>query len=323
MEPTNTFWQDINLSLSDSPSLSFMLFENKDIGSTAINYYIDNNKRLKSKGSIQTMLELHKFMSNSLSIISPYLLFTPDFPDYILSIDDPKQINVPGPTLATDENAEMPHHRNDLWQRNYANYQGVEMVPTPHITWGVVRQEPGTVGSVPFRGTQEVKPRTREFVAIYQPDIKKYTGGISSSAFVSKYGKLDKFVEVKAQCFDNLVQYNMWARSAWEVEELTEWFKNYMLRYTGMFREAGLVQIYFDRRVRDDTLIQIKNKYHLRSLLYYVRTEEIDIYTINPIRRIDVDMHVKNLPTDLATFNPDDYIVDVNNKLLEKWHGTV
>ena len=214
MEPTSTFWQDIKVARTEIPDFNLSLYKNKD---TVYNFYLDDNKRLKSVGSIQTLLELHVFMSKSLGILNPNLFFSPDFPDYLFPVDDPRYKDG---VLSMDPstNAEMPHHREDLWKRNYAEYQGAEIVPAPGVTWGVVRQEPGTLGDRPFQGTQELQPRPREFIGIFHPDTKKYIGSVVGQDFIEKYGSLLKFIKVKGQYFDNLIQYNVWARSSWEVE---------------------------------------------------------------------------------------------------------
>jgi len=320
MEPstTNNYWSLVDVDASTLPDFSMTLFDNSPGSKAAYKYYTDSQNRLKSVGNIQTMLELHSLMYRSLRIISPDLSFSPDFPDYLLPEDHPNY-NEEDITFVSGK---MPHHRNDLpgWHHNYEPYPSLENVPAPAITWGVVRSEPGTVGGgTPFRGTQERKPRHREFIAMFDADVKKYVGDTDQD-FIQQYGGLSKYVKINGQVFDNLVQYNIWARSSWEVEELTEWFKAYMTQYTGMFREAGIVEMWFDRRVRDDTLHQIKNKYHVRSFLYYIRTESLDITSIKPISRIEANIRVDATPSD-ASINPDAYVVEnFHDKLLDKYH---
>lgn len=319
MESTNNYWSLVNVDANSLPDFSMTLFEGLPANSRPYMFYTDSQNRLKSKGSIQTILELSILMNKSLKILSPKLLFSPDFPDYLLSEDDPKFMEQ-YPVVSQDENASMPHYRSDLYTRNTAQYKSLDKVPAPHITWGVVRQEPGSVGGEPFRGTQEKKPRHREFAAIFTSELKEYVGNTQKD-LVDQYGGLSKYVKVKGQVFDNLVQFNLWARSAWEVEELTEWFQDYMTNYTGMFREAGIVEMWFDRRVRDDVLNQIKSKYHLRSVLYYIRTEKLDIESIEPIKRIEAKFHVDTTPQN-NSFNIDDYVVeDFHDKLLSKYHN--
>ena len=83
-----------------------------------------------------------------------------------------------------------------------------------------------------------------------------------------------------------------------------------------MFKEAGIVEMTFDRRVRDDTLMQIKNNYHLRSFLYYIRTESTCIETIEPINQINTNIYFPRLLVN----NIEDDISNIDDILLKKWH---
>ena len=100
-------------------------------------------------------------------------------------------------------------------------------------------------------------------------------------------------------------------------ERLAEWFEQFMLDYTGMFREAGINNMYFDRRVRDDTLIQMKNYHHVRSVLYYVRTERVSIEAVSPIRRVNLNVDVSTLKHGTVdTLNIDH---DFYETVVDKW----
>lgn len=324
---TNNMWSNLGVTGTKLPAFQTTLFDNTPNSKAAYTFFTDSQNRLKSKGSIQSILEVSPLMYRSLRLLSPRLMFSPDFPDYLLNVDDPKCVNDP-PEMPGYENLRMPHHRNDLFERFYHEYDeagdeneklGLTTVPTPTITWSIVRSEPGSVGGEPFSGTREVKPRNREFIAVFNPELQKYIGDTSKD-FIKLYGGLGQFVKLDAQVFDNIVQYNCWARTSWEVEELTEWFIDYLRDYTGMYREAGIVQMWFDRRVRDDTMMAINNKYHLRSFLYYFRTERVNIKTIEPIRRIETSLRVETLTED-NKYDSDYFVVnDFHDKLLERYH---
>jgi len=273
------------------PTFSFTLVDRKERGTLFFEF--ENYRRHKSVGSIQTVFDMNDLAYRSLQVIDPELIFCPDFPDDLL----PEEQNIAAGDL-----------------------KSAEQVKKKIITWGVVRKEPGTVGGPPFRGTQEIKPRNREFVAIFENDIKKYIGPNAAPSFIAKYGKLMKFVEIKGQVFDNLVQYNIWSKSNYEVEQMCDWFEEYMLTYTGMFREAGIVEMVFWNRIRDDTIIQIKNGYHVRSLLYYIRTEKLNLNTILPIERIDLDVYVQDVSKKLELMNLEDITIEnVYSKIVDKW----
>jgi hypothetical protein len=295
-----------DFAIKDAPDFSFVILENtSNRPDFKVVTWESKNARLRSVGEIGTLLEMHSLMSKSLEIIAPLgeptehctgqpmynssgIFFAPDFPDFLLPLDNPKYSTAPA-------------------------------VVAKAITWGNVRKEPGTMSGKPFRGTQEIKPRIREHIAIFGDYAKQWVVGENLSS-LEGYGERTGFIKTSAQAFDNLVQYNIWARSNYEVEELTEWFEDYMDIYTGMFREAGIVQLVFDRRVRDDTLIQMKNSYHVRSVLYYVRTERVRVESISPIKRIDLKINVNDLRR--VSDSLKDHIIDTNlyDRILKKWH---
>lgn len=285
----------------DSPDFSFYIMENErnrfNLQTIAYN---SKYKRLKSKGYIGTLLDLHSLMSNSLEIIAPCtqlecneegipiydsngIWFSPDFPNFLL----PKT--------------------NSL----YKDSPGV--IPNL-ITWGVVREEPGTLDDRPFRGTQEIVPRHREYIAILADTDSQWVVGDD----IQGYGRKIQILNAQAQVFDNLVQYNIWSKSNYEVERLVEWFREYMRIYRGMFREAGVVNLYFDRRIRDDTLIAMNFGYHVRSVLYYFRTERVNFLTTDPIRKINLNVSVNDLQATIS--KADNRSIDSSlRQIMEKW----
>jgi len=311
------FIKNAGIDPAISADLSFVVLDTTGnaSGNNIMGHY--NPEHSKSRGSVQSILEMHMLMTNSLAIVHPMLVFSPDFPEYLLPEDDPKFVKTL-PTLNPDEYKDMPHFRHDLLDRSEDEYATIENLPAPHITWGLVRQEPGTVSSAPFSGTQEIKPRERELVLVFDAEYKSVLENHSDNLFIEKNGKLYKYIKVKGQFMDNLVQYNIWSRSNWEVEELADWFqRRYMLPYTGMFREAGVNNLYFTRRMRDDTIFQMKNNFHVRSMLYYIRTEHIYNDTIMPISRIDVDI---NTITSTNELTMNDNLSNYYNRILDKWH---
>jgi len=305
---TSKFWTRLNIP--DAPPATTITLVDKANDNLRTYQYIVNNNKAKSVGSIQTLSDMHVLMRKSLEILQPCIFFAPDFPDFLLPLTD-------------DRHKELSPEEVRAFLAQCIDDSGPEgsskRVIERAITWGVVRKEPGTAGGPPFSGTQELRARPREFVAIFDNNIKKYVGS-ATPQFMEKYGKLARFVKVYGQVFDNLVQYNIWTRSNYDAEILTEWFENYMDDFRGMFREAGINQMLFDRRVRDDTLMQRNNGYHLRSILYYIRTERIKIQTILPIQRIDLNIWTDDLQSKLGAFNQNELLVgDLHNKIVDQW----
>lgn len=280
------------------------------------NYYWSD--RLKANDSIWTPLEINSLMERSLDIISPI-----------------GQLNsVPGGTSVPDGGAAIDYKGSDL---SYYHPSGIwfspdfpefllpkeqqqnsaPQVPTNAITWGVVRMEPGTVSGAPFRGTQEIQPRHREAIAIFGENTKKYISD-SDGSRISRDGKLIQYLKVYGQHYDMLIQYNIWSKSNYEVELLTHWFLKYLQKYRGMFREAGVINMHLWNRVRDDTMTQMKNGYHVRSVLYYFRTEEITIDVAGTINRINLNIDVDTLGKDIVEqeyLSPE----DSQKRILDKW----
>jgi len=319
---------------SEAPDFSFVAVENVankpsfrslayDGGSISPRLLDNGNRqaggRLKANGAIWTPLEINDLMSRSLDIMSPMgdlhstpagssvttgggayqykgvspdeyypsgVWFSPDFPEFLL----PKE------------------------QQNYA---APPQVPKNAVTWGVVRMEPGTVSGPPFRGTQEVRPRHREYIAVFGDTNKKYIVENTRSQ-ISRAGRLLQFMTLKGQHYDMLVQYNIWSKSNYEVELLTHWFLNYLSDYRGMYKEAGVQNMFLWSRVRDDTLVQMKNGYHVRSVLYYFRTEEVTVNSVGPINRINLNVDVNSL---LSAESNSDYLsyAESQQRILDKW----
>jgi len=279
----------IDFITKDAPDFSFIILENKPDTEVPIDVvrWDSVTKRLKSVGTVQTILGMNEIMSKALEIIDPAIWYSPDFPEFLLPQDNP-------------------------------SYKAATQVPKKVITWGVVRKEPGTVSGTPFSGTQEVKARHREYIAIFNDQSKTYVVGTDTSE-VNPINERFKMLKISAQVFDNLVQYNIWSKSNYEAETMTEWFEEFMDSYTGMFREAGIVQLLFNRRVRDEALFNMKNGYHARSVLYYVRTERVSVESISPIKRINLDVDVSTLLKNVDSLNDQLIDYDMYSRIIDKW----
>jgi len=292
--------------LPETPDFSFMVVENRSVRPDIKTMrYISDPPRLRSVGEIGTILEMSELMSKSFEIITPLgarvsddrgvekftnkngIYFAPDYPEFLV----PK----------AERTGQSP------------------LVVNKVITWSVVRREPGTRGGKPFDSPQEIKPQHREYLALFKDTSSKWITGTSISK-MEDYGGLAAYLDVYAQTFDNYVQFNLWARTNYEAETLAEWFEDYMDLYTGMYREAGIVQMYFVRRMVDENLRNIANGYHVRSVLYYVRTEKVRVRKILPITRINLNVSSSDLRTAFQTIEKNTNDMDTYDKVLRKWH---
>lgn len=275
--------------------------------------------RLKANGSIWTPLDINELMSKSLDIIAPMGDLSTSAAGS--SVSDGYG-SYPFKGVSADEYYPSgvwfsPDFPEFLLPKEEQNYDAPPQVPKNAITWGVVRMEPGTVSGPPFRGTQEVRPRHREYIGVFGDSTKQYIIGNTSSQIV-RSGRVLQFLKVAGQHFDMLVQYNIWSKSNYEVELLTHWFLRYLSGYRGMFKEAGVQNMFLWSRVRDDTLVQMKNGYHVRSVLYYFRTEEVSIDSVGPINRINLNIDVDSL---LPQEREKDYLnhAESQQKILDRW----
>lgn len=123
------------------------------------------------------------------------------------------------------------------------------------VTYKITREEPGSVGGSkqPFGDTRELTPQLRM-------DNAKVGATVT---------------QIYGQTFDTLVQFDVWSLTNFEAEKLALWFKRFMTRYRPFFRELGLSDIHFWWRGEDDVTSKLRNALHLRSLVYFIRTEEL------------------------------------------------
>ena len=139
------------------------------------------------------------------------------------------------------------------------------------ITHFTLREEPGSVGGdkQPFgTGRREVTPRVREIIS----DNKTESG--------LQFG----------QWMDTLVQFDIWALTNYEAETLSLWFKRFMTTRRGFLKNMGLSEILFWWRGRDPTTSSINNSLHSRSLIYYIRTEELMFETFDTLKRLEINV---------------------------------
>lgn len=152
------------------------------------------------------------------------------------------------------------------------------------IEWSVQRMEPGTVGKRPFDRERQAVPMLREsnLDDLVDPGIG---------------------VDVKGQWFDNIVQFDLFARTnevlygskkvnGTGTVGLIKWFKDFMLRYNWVFQWNGITRILDWQSTRDQAVSQYRNDMVHRPLLYYVRTEDVSMARFRRIARIDVLVNI-------------------------------
>lgn len=142
------------------------------------------------------------------------------------------------------------------------------------VSYMVTREEPGSVGGnkQPFGGTREVNPRFRE---------TRKTSDLGSE-------------NVYGQWFDALVQFDLWTLTNWEAERLVTWVKRFMTTHRMFFKDMGLSEVLFWWRGRDEVSSRLHNNLHLRSIVYFVRTEEISLEEEYNLKELKVQINNLN-----------------------------
>jgi len=133
------------------------------------------------------------------------------------------------------------------------------------IVWSINKMLPVNLGGKPASnpevGTREVKPRLRE-------DIMLDDGTA---------------LRVLAQRFTVFFQFNIFAKSPNEAEDLTDWFQfAFMDHFGGLFGSHYTV---FRQRLKDKEVEELNQTFNVRSLEYAVDVEK---YTAIPAGLIEV-----------------------------------
>lgn len=149
---------------------------------------------------------------------------------------------------------------------------GVSAPPMkPTIAWVLIRKEPGAHGQA-FGPRKEYKARQRE--QLKDPLVRGHS------------------VIVSGQSFDNIVQFDALYSDNRSAEMLVEWFEQFMRLYRHVFRENGVEQMFFWKRLEDDTTREFRQPLWKRSIQYYIRTEQLEATYTRDLLRIDTSVDV-------------------------------
>jgi hypothetical protein len=151
------------------------------------------------------------------------------------------------------------------------------------ITYQIIRREPGAIAgdaTGPFEGRKEIKPRLRE--TVYDTSSGNY-------------------VEVHGQRFDNLVLFDCWTKSNDEADMMRRWLENFMVVYTGFFKRCGVQEMLYFRSGRftwgtneEEAMSMWRNPLKVRSVVWFVRTEDLFTVVRGKIEKVQVTISVVN-----------------------------
>jgi len=253
------------------------------------------SNRLKTLGLNQTIYEFTRSLWQALQIHDSALVFEPAYPSYVLDKEDAAVLR---------------------------EGRSATEIPEKIITWNVIRRQPGSLDSQPFARTKEMLPRVREEL-FYDPAIsadplepEQYPapeiGSDHEHARIA--GR-----EIQGQFFDNLIQFDIWAKNNRTAEEMTEYFEDFMLTFRKMFLELGIAKLNFHSRVRDEVILNWRNGLINRSLIYYVRTEKVTATPVRVIKRITVNAEFHKLITEVEENGTDNFLKDYENTIIRNW----
>lgn len=92
------------------------------------------------------------------------------------------------------------------------------------------------------------------------------------------------------QKFDNIICFQIHARSNKEANEITSWFQNLLTMHKKFFAQKGIIRYYFLEREQDSVVKESDGVIHTRALCYYLATEEVYTVTENVLEKIKLEL---------------------------------
>lgn len=143
------------------------------------------------------------------------------------------------------------------------------------ITCSVKSSKPGafhqTNSPATSSGVREIRPSLRGF---------EKSGVDDKSVYKYYFG----------QKFDNLICFNVHARSNKEANEVMCWFQNLLTVHKKFFAQKGIIRYYFIERETDSVVKESDGVIYVRPLCYYLATEELYIATEHVLQKIKLKL---------------------------------
>lgn len=178
---------------------------------------------------------------------------------------------------------------------------GTKTTDSPHpkaaniITWRVSQREHASIDKQPFKGRQPAKWRYRENFWIPESPLWKeilYDTDDIEMCDISTDGLIKgDSVEVSSWWWDNILQFDCFAKTSSEAEDLCIAFEKTLLRYLHIFAKLGCQKfLHWGRQYDiDNEKDQVAKTSELpfRRVLFYVRTEEFFVTCNKVIESIE------------------------------------
>lgn len=161
-----------------------------------------------------------------------------------------------------------------LVNQSSSNTDGISnSVPplSPTITWSVVSSTPGSLDKISSNKV-ELSPRLRETKK--DPLVPGYS------------------IEIFGQTIDNFVQFDIWSTKPKESEDLIRWFQGFMAQYSYGLKRCGLKEVLFNQRLTDDLKRTWRQGVYVKSLQYFMRTEELSQRYERDLVKLDISVDI-------------------------------
>ena len=132
-----------------------------------------------------------------------------------------------------------------------------------YITYRIISQEP--------KDKDGLKPRIRE--EIYEDP---------------KHTQESRMGQIYGQKFQSIIQFNIFSSVYAESEQVMKKFVELLFTYTGSLKKKGLGELIYKKQLTDTDLDQYRQTMSIRSIRYYVETENVFVVFRNKIEEINI-----------------------------------
>ena len=143
------------------------------------------------------------------------------------------------------------------------------------ITWKLISRKPGLYGKGKA-GDTRVQEMVRHFRGVFLDPDEAGQSIISHGQFM-----------------DNMIEFTIWSQDASTANRLAVWFELLMEEFRWFFLFHGINRVLFQERKSDIFKEVSGHTLHGRPLIYFIRTERVNLIRESLLKHIIVQMTVK------------------------------
>lgn len=128
-----------------------------------------------------------------------------------------------------------------------------------------------------------IKPRLMENTIRRSPGHPEYR---PDNKYPVKENIEEEGVEVYRHAFEYILQFDIFASSYATANKVLKDFEELMYDYTGYVKSRGVNELLYDQRLTDESNVQYREKYSVRSVRYILRIDKIFVVTRKLIERL-------------------------------------